>query len=217
MCGTYVLLKKRNVCVAMMALQSFKNVNYLNGFDPAYASYSGGQCGQRPVTGISHFHPKQKSAFALIAFGAGANRRYLLQWNENWRVYNLIGGKMDNGKGDNHSFFRTICRELEEETGLVPFKDCHVGSEMIQLEMHQYSRREKRMKEYQFAVFEVTLFPQLTLHPKQLNNAMQWLSTGRSNVVVTLEEVANLMTVGNKPISPTTHYILQELGHLGMG
>lgn len=157
---------------------------------------------------------KQRSAFALIVLGTGADRRYLLQWNENWRVYNLIGGKMDNNKGDADSFLKTICRELAEETGLVAAKDCRIVQEMVQIEMRQYSQREKRMKEYQFAVFEVILFPQLALNPGQLNNAAKWLSTGRQNVVVTQTEIANLMTVGHKPISPTTRYILQQLGEI---
>ncbi|MEZ4512672.1 MAG: NUDIX hydrolase [Chloroflexota bacterium] len=156
---------------------------------------------------------KQRSAFAMISLGTGANRRYLLQWNENWRMYNLIGGKMDNGKGDDNSFLRTICREIEEEIGLGVSKDCQIGQELLQLEMRQYSRREKRMKEYQFVVFDVALFPQLALNAQQLNNTLKWFSTGRANAIVSLAEIENLMTVTNKPISPTTHYILQELGH----
>ena len=190
--------KRRNVFVAMLTSQS--PLYFSNRFDSvAHQQWAGAV--------------KQRSAFALIALGAGANRRYLLQWNENWRMYNLIGGKMDNGKGDDNSFLRTIGRELEEETGLGVAKDCQIGREMLQLEMRQYSRREKRMKEYQFVVFEVSLFPQLALDAQQLNNTLKWFSTGRSNVMVTLAEIENLMTVNNKPISPTTHYILQELGH----
>lgn len=207
---------RRNVCGVMTAFQTAIGINSQNWVERVAAqqlNYIGEQYGSTMVRGFNHASSKQRSAFALIMLGAGDCRRYVLQWNENWRVYNLIGGKMDNSKGDSNCFLKTICRELEEETGLVAFKDCHIGQEMIHLEMRQYSRREKRMKEYQFGVFEVSLFPQLMLNPKQLHNVVQWLSTGRSNVVVTLEEIANLMTVTKKPISQTTHYILQQLGH----
>lgn len=154
---------------------------------------------------------KQRSSFALIAFGHGGDKRYLLQWNENWGVYNLIGGKMDNSKGDEDCFIRTLCRELEEETGLSTPKDCRIVCEVKRIEMRQYSRREKRMKDYQFGVFEVELFPQLALPPQQQKNAVKWLSTGRQNVLVSPSEVKNLLTQTNKPISPTTRHILQNI------
>lgn len=154
---------------------------------------------------------KQRSSFALITFGQGREKRYLLQWNENWGVYNLIGGKMDNSKGDSDCFVRTICRELEEETGLSAPQDCRIVREVQKIEMRQYSRREKRMKDYQFGVFEVELFPQLALPPQQQKNAVKWLSTGRQNVLVSPAEVNKLLTHTNKPISPTTRYILKNI------
>lgn len=154
---------------------------------------------------------KQRSSFALIAFGQGNDTRYLLQWNENWGVYNLIGGKMDNSKGDDDCFIRTMCRELEEETGLSTPKDCRIIREIQQVEMRQYSRREKRMKDYQFSVFEVELFPKLALPAAQRQNAMKWLSTGRENILVSSKEIKNLLTHTNKPISPTTRHILQNI------
>ena len=118
---------------------------------------------------------------------------------------------MDNSKGDDDCFIRTISRELEEETGLSAPQDCRIVREVKQIEMRQYSRREKRMKDYQFGVFEVELFPQLTLQPHQRQNAVKWLSTGRQNVLVSPSEVNNLLTQTNKPISPTTRHILQNV------
>ena len=60
---------------------------------------------------------KQYSAFALITMEEGEERKYLLQWNARWGVFNLIGGKLDNERGDNNSLARTIYREIEEDYG----------------------------------------------------------------------------------------------------
>ncbi|MCZ7665780.1 MAG: hypothetical protein M5U34_00370 [Chloroflexi bacterium] len=42
---------------------------------------------------------RERSSFALITVGSGEDRKYLLQWNENWGMYNLVGGRLVNEKG----------------------------------------------------------------------------------------------------------------------
>lgn len=153
----------------------------------------------------------QQSAFALIAIGQGKNRRYLLQWNANWSRFNLIGGKVDNEKGDNNSFQCIIERELEEELGIVCPDEFTVKREVAQLKMQQFSLREHRVKNYHFAIFEVDIFPALPLDHKQPHYFARWLSTGRENAFVTRSEIENLCTTAGRPISATTRYIIREL------
>jgi 8-oxo-dGTP pyrophosphatase MutT (NUDIX family) len=156
----------------------------------------------------------ERSALALIAVGSGLNRKYLLQWNAQWAVFNLIGGKVDNALGDSNSFVRAICREIEEEMGLSSPDDCYIVEELKHIYLRQYSRRDKVLKNYHFCVFSVDIFPELPLNRERQNTFARWLSTGRENVYVSAEEIGQLCTTDNRPISLTTRYILQMLDEI---
>lgn len=160
--------------------------------------------------------PQQRAAFAIIAIGTGQDRRYLLQWNARWEMFNLIGGKVENGKGDQDSFARAICRELEEEMGLKSPDECYIVRELQQIKLRQFSHRQRIVKEYHFRLFEVEIFPTLPpMNAARPNYAARWLSTGRENIFVSAPEIENLCTQAGRPISVTTRTILQELGMLG--
>jgi 8-oxo-dGTP pyrophosphatase MutT (NUDIX family) len=156
----------------------------------------------------------QKSAFAIIAIGQKNERRYLLQWNANWQMFNLIGGKVDNTKGDGNCFRRTIERELEEELGVACPQECQVGRELGQLKLRQYSCREHTIKNYHFALFDVKVLPNLPIDWESPHYFARWLSTGRENIFVSADEIHNLCTSGGRPISITTRHILQVLGEI---
>jgi 8-oxo-dGTP pyrophosphatase MutT (NUDIX family) len=156
----------------------------------------------------------QQSAFAIIAIGEAVNRRYLLQWNANWAMFNLIGGKVDNHKGDAGSFRNTIERELEEELGINCPKECRVGKELGQIHMEQFSHREKVVKTYHFALFDVQILPDLPISHDSPHYFARWLSTGRENIFVSPLEIQMLRTNCGRPISATTRYILQALGEI---
>jgi 8-oxo-dGTP pyrophosphatase MutT (NUDIX family) len=156
----------------------------------------------------------QRSAFAVIAMGQDVDRRYLLQWNANWGMFNLIGGKVDNNKGDANSFRHTIERELEEELGITCPKECQVGKELGQIHMKQFSQREKVFKTYHFALFDVQILPNLPISQDSPHYFARWLSTGRENIFVSSSEIQNLRTVCGRPISATTRHILQALGEI---
>lgn len=158
--------------------------------------------------------PKQHAAFALIAIGQGPLRQYLLQWNQRWGAFNLIGGKPDPRQDAGiDSLSHTIKRELEEEMGLCASTDFQIMQELGLVKMTQYSRREQQIKEYTFAIFEVHIFPTLPITFRR-NSAIRWLSTGYENVFVSPSEIENLITQDGRPISTTTKYILQMLGEL---
>ena len=156
----------------------------------------------------------QRSAFAVVIMGEANERRYLLQWNANWGMFNLIGGKIDNEKGDNNSFRRAIERELEEELGISCPEECLVGSELAQIWMKQFSCREQIEKNYHFVLFDVSILPNLPIDWDSPYYFARWLSTGRENVFVSPGEIQNLSTNNGRPISATTRYILQKIGEL---
>lgn len=157
---------------------------------------------------------RQNGAFAFIVVGAGKKRRYLLQWNETWQVFNLIGGKLDNDRGDAGSLRRALQRELEEEMGLKPGDDFEIGRCLKTVKLRQYSRREERIKNYRFGIFDVAIFPQLLNSINYPNYAARWLSTRYENVFASAEEIANMQTSDGRAISPTTKRVLQTLGEL---
>ena len=156
------------------------------------------------------------SAFALINIGHGDSRLYLLQWNTKWGVFNLIGGKVDNDRGDENSFVQTMHRELEEEMGLKHPEDYIIQRELKHIYLSQYSQRQRTFKNYHFCVFAVDIFPNLPIDRNKAYNYARWLSTGRQNIFTSKEEILQLRTYQNRPISRTTRLILQELGELSM-
>jgi 8-oxo-dGTP pyrophosphatase MutT (NUDIX family) len=161
---------------------------------------------------VNHLAAKvNHSSFALITAGQGDARRYLLQWNSNWGVFNLIGGKVDNRRGDAGSFLNAIQRELEEEMGIVYPQDYVIVQEFKHIYLSQYSQQHRTFKNYHFCVFAIDIFPDL--QTSNIEFAL-WLSTGRHNIYTSKEEIFQLRTYQNSPISRTTKLILQELGCL---
>lgn len=157
---------------------------------------------------------RQRSSFALIGVGVGEERKYLLQWNDNWGMFNLVGGKVDNEKGDKDSFARTIQRELQEELSLNSHKDYHISREFKPLYKRQFSRRQFIYKDYEFRIFQIELLPRHPMTTEEYGLYAQRLSSERENVLVSRAEIERLRTNDNRPISETTRAILQDLGEI---
>lgn len=157
---------------------------------------------------------RQRSSFALVTVGTGEDRKYLLQWNDNWGMFNLVGGKIDNAKGDRDSFARTIQRELREELGLQSPKDYRIIKEYKPLYRRQFSRRQYVFKDYEFRIFLVELMPRHPMNREEFDFYSQRLSPDRENILVSRAEIERLRTVSNRPISETTRMILQDLGEI---
>ncbi|MCP4425776.1 MAG: phosphotransferase [Chloroflexi bacterium] len=157
---------------------------------------------------------RQRSAFSLITVSGGEERKYLLQWNANWGMFNLIGGKIDNEKGDRDSFARAIQRELLEELGLKSPKDYRIVRELRPLLKRQFSRREYVFKDYEFRIFKIEFLPRHPVTREEYERFAQRLSSDRENLLVTRAEIERLRTVSGRPISETTRMILQELGEI---
>ncbi|GJM40446.1 MAG: hypothetical protein DHS20C20_07280 [Ardenticatenaceae bacterium] len=157
---------------------------------------------------------RQRSSFAAITIGSGEERKYLLQWNSNWGMFNLVGGKVDNQKGDRDSFARAIQRELQEELGIRNPKDYRIVHEFKPVNKRQFSRREYVFKDYEFRIFQIEMLPRHPLTREEFDWYAQRFSTDRENVLVTRAEIERLRTIDNRPISETTRMILQELGEI---
>ncbi|MFZ1400145.1 MAG: phosphotransferase [Candidatus Promineifilaceae bacterium] len=157
---------------------------------------------------------RQRSSFAAITIGSGEDRKYLLQWNSNWGMFNLVGGKVDNQKGDRDSFARAIQRELQEELGIRNPKDYRIVHEFKPVNKRQFSRREFVFKDYEFRIFQIELLPRHPVTREEFDWYAQRFSTDRENLLVTRAEIERLRTIDNRPISDTTRMILQELGEI---
>ncbi len=158
---------------------------------------------------------RQKSAFALITVGSGEDRKYLLQWNTNWEMFNLVGGKIDNEKGDRDSFARAIQRELVEELGLRSPRDYRIVRELKPVLKQQFSRREYVFKDYEFRLFTIEFLPRHPVSKDEYERIAQRFSSDRLNVLLARAEIERLRTFDNAPISDTTRIILHELGEIG--
>lgn len=157
---------------------------------------------------------RQQSALAIITVGSGGKRKYLVQWNKNWDMFNLVGGKIDNNKGDRNSFARAIQRELWEELGLKSPKDYRIIKEFKPIYQRQFSRRQHVFKDYEFRIFQVELLPRHPISDDEYRWFAQRFSSERENILVSGSEIERLVTFDNRPISDTTRMILQELGEI---
>ena len=157
---------------------------------------------------------RARSAFAFITIGSGEERKYLLQWNANWDMFNLVGGRMDNTQGDRDSFARTIQRKLQEELGLQSPRDYRIVWEYKPLYQRQFSQRDFVFKDYEFHVFKIEFLPRHPITREEYDWFAQKLSSDRENVLVSRAEIERLRTLSNRQISSTTRLIFHELGEI---
>ncbi len=173
------------------------------------------ESGKRPYkTENTRNSTRQQSALAIITVGSGGKRKHLVQWNKNWDMFNLVGGKIDNDKGDRNSFARAIQRELWEELGLKSPKDYRIVKEFKPIYQRQFSRRQHVFKDYEFRIFQVELLPRHPISDEEYSWFARRFSSERENILVSNAEIERLITFDNRPISDTTRMILQELGEI---
>ena len=157
---------------------------------------------------------RQRSAQALVTVGQGDKRKYLMQWNENWKRFNLVGGRINNEKGDRDSFARALQRKLLEELGLQSPKDYRIVRELKPVVRQQFSRREHVFKDYEFRLFEIELLPRHPRDSEEFARFAQRFSSEHENVLLSRTEIQHLRTVEGRPISETTRMMMQEIGEI---
>lgn len=156
---------------------------------------------------------KEKSSFAIVRVGKGGSRKYLVQYNEHWKMYNFVGGKM--GKDDQDIAAKTLTRELDEELGINVDIDYKIINMKGPIEKRQFSRRQDVFKDYRFYLFEVEFLP---IHPSNEKEFYRFadaaFETDRENILVSLDEIQNQKTTSNEPISDTVEMLLREIGEI---
>jgi 8-oxo-dGTP pyrophosphatase MutT (NUDIX family) len=155
---------------------------------------------------------RERSAFALISVGTGNERKYLVQWNDNWKMFNLVGGKMDSLQ-DKESFARTVLREIREELG-IRSEDCRITQNYRPVLLHQFSKRDHVFKDYEFQLFQIEFLPKHPANPPEFALLSAGFSPEHQNRLVSLVEVEHLVTLDRRPISDTTKIILIALGEI---
>ena len=157
---------------------------------------------------------RQQSALALITIGQGESRRYLMQWNNNWARFNMVGGRINNQDGDRDSFARTLQRKMKEEIGLRNPKDYHIIRERKPVIQQQFSRRQHIFKEYEFRVFDIEFLPRHPRNEEEFINLSKRFLPEHENVLLTEAEINYLRTANGRPVSETTRIVLQVIGEI---
>ncbi len=157
---------------------------------------------------------RQRSAMALVTVGQGDKRKYLMQWNEGWDRFNLVGGRVNNVQGDRDSFARALQRKLAHELGLKCPKDYRIKKELSPVVRQQFSRRQHVFKDYEFRLFEIEFLPRHPRNEAEFLRFAQRISTENENVLVSQTEILHLRTLEGRPISDTARLILQEIGEI---
>ncbi len=157
---------------------------------------------------------RQRSALGLLIVGQGDNRKYFMQWNNNWDRFNLVGGRVNNAEGDQDSYARALQRKLGEELGLKCRKDYLIKRELPPVVRKQFSRRQHIFKEYEFRLFEIKLLPRHPRTEEEFIRFAQRISPGNENLLLSRTEILHLRTIDGRPISETARIILQEIGEI---
>lgn len=156
---------------------------------------------------------RERSAVALIAVGAGAERHYLVQWRPRARVFDLVGAGVSSAEG---SFRRAVQRGLRRGLGLKSRVDYRITAELPPLVGRHFERDGGVFNDFEFRLFRVELLPE---HPQTM---AQFAALSANYVaqqdfaLVTPSEVARLITSDGRPIADTARIVLQALGEIDM-
>ena len=97
---------------------------------------------------------KSIASIALIRKEDQGQTLWLVQWNENSKLYNFVGGH----KRPDETFRECLIREITEELALEEGRKCQVTEEpLAHLEYIARSESAKQDTEYTMEVFEVDL------------------------------------------------------------
>jgi 8-oxo-dGTP pyrophosphatase MutT (NUDIX family) len=135
------------------------------------------------------------SVAAITRVEAGETR-WLVQWNEGWDGYFLVGGH----KRQDETFFGCIVREIGEELGLPDAKDFNVPPEpRCCLQFIGYSDRLRQPTAYMIEVFDVSIDGKAAQARIDDNPANRWVSE---------DEIRAGRAEDGRTISPTMEKVL---------
>lgn len=120
---------------------------------------------------------------------------WLVQWNENWHAYSLIGGHVEPGETFRECCVREVAEELEcSESVVEAAPDAYAT-----LRFCEYSKAAKEETDYQWQAF-ITRLPASTL--SQLPSNCAW---------VTADEIRSAKTVSGQPIADQVRRVLKTV------
>ena len=130
--------------------------------------------------------------------------RILLQWNENWQAFSLIGGHVEAGES-----FRECCiREIAEELALVPRVDFQVSAKPFRPTQSYvaFSRSSGQMTRYEVSLFQTTFARENLLHKVSEDDINLWASEF---------EIRNRLTFSKQPVAAQVSKVLELFQLLG--
>jgi len=138
------------------------------------------------------------ASLALIRREVNGSAGWLVQWNERWRKFNLIGGHKKKGE----SFQECMAREIQEELDLRDGTNCTVAPEpQSVLEYEAWSEGAREQTAYRMALFDVTL----------TDEAMECVDANPRNRWVGEEEIRRQACADGRPVSPTVLDLLTRM------
>ena len=140
------------------------------------------------------------SALALIRRDGPAGIEWLVQWNETWAAFNLVGGHRENGE----TFRECLVRELAEELGVSPgeYRVADASAAHLEYEAWSWSRRETT--KYTMELFDVELLGDVAVR----------VLRDESNRWVTTAEILARCCQDGKRVSETVETVLGKAGLL---
>ncbi len=139
-----------------------------------------------------------ESRIAIMERRVKNSPQWLVQYNERWGRYFLVGGHAKTGE----PALDCLQREISEELDLAP-SDYAVGGDRL-LDFAAWSASAWQDTRYQMTAFEVSLNP----------NAEQRVSNAAANRWVTANEVRAECCLDGRLISPAARRVLSELGKI---
>lgn len=142
---------------------------------------------------------KSVASTAIISRKHDGHKQWLLQWNQKWQRYFLVGGHQHDGETPE----ACLRRELEEELCLAPDTDYEL-SPRKHLSFEAWSTSHWQITDYQLTTLDVDLSP--AAGPRCAGDpANRWL---------TADEIRAERCADNQLISPTALTVLSKIGDL---
>ncbi len=137
------------------------------------------------------------AALALIP-KPGQTARWLVQWNESWQAYALVGGHVESGE----SYAGCVAREITEELGLAAGTQFRVGLyPLVRLDFRAFSASAQAETEYHHELFPVEL----------LNDAADRIAADPANHWVTRGQIASGRADDGRPINEQVRRLFDAL------
>ena len=145
-----------------------------------------------------------RAAVGLIRMGQADQPLWLVQWNEHWRMFNLISGHIE----ENESYRECLMREIEEELGLIRDEEFAIPAHPFgRLEFTARSERAGEDTDYIFELFEVRL---------RGNSSIRKIASNPNNRWLTREEIRKGRCFDGKPVNSRIEEMLLLLEARGL-